>query len=510
MRLHVRNPDKIAKAVTIVTLCVVILWGVISVFFEVRPFWVDEWRIIYNLKFKSATELWGKLAFMQQFPRTYLCLLKGITSSLNYSYFSLRLPSFVIASAMIVAVYKLSMKLYDKAVLSRYLLIMTIVSCGTFTEYYVQIKQYTMDLFLCVIVIWQLLYLLDLGEGKHKSGIVKYTLLCLSFVFASFFSYSYPVVLCPVFLVILIQDIQNWKTKSLELSVVLRQWFPLFVATFCVAVFYFVDVQQLTQDREMHEYWQHLMLNDGFQLADFISHIFHVFGEVGSGFIFFWLFGIIGFAAFLNTAYRSVINIRQGALEQRNLLLLYCVILLIVMIVLHLFGKLPLGEPRLNAFAIPAITIMIISLLGQLKEQAGRIGAAASVVTAILFLGTVGNIYSTVVASFMDSKYERRMKIYRETEHAIELASAKHVPICVTPGVAYPYDKTRNLPFLTTVPGDWVLMTFPAYNVAENILVLPIDDVADIAGISDMLPPGTGEVVVGDGVHYELVRLSKE
>ena len=89
------------------------IWGAVTLLWEVRPFWVDEWRIIYNLKFKSEEELWGKLAFMQQFPRLYLSLLKLFTAKLHYSYFSLRLPSFLIGTAAMWGVYRLAGKVYE-------------------------------------------------------------------------------------------------------------------------------------------------------------------------------------------------------------------------------------------------------------------------------------------------------------------------------------------------------------------------------------------------------------
>lgn len=83
------RPDlcKITRIITIATLLFLIAWGFISVIFPVRPFWIDEWRIIYNLKFKTAEGLRGPMDFMQQFPRAYLQLIKAFTALFNCSYF---------------------------------------------------------------------------------------------------------------------------------------------------------------------------------------------------------------------------------------------------------------------------------------------------------------------------------------------------------------------------------------------------------------------------------------
>ena len=44
--------------------------GLVNTFFFTKPFWIDEWRIIYNLKTRSVPGLWDTLDFLQQFPRS--------------------------------------------------------------------------------------------------------------------------------------------------------------------------------------------------------------------------------------------------------------------------------------------------------------------------------------------------------------------------------------------------------------------------------------------------------
>jgi len=355
------------------------------------------------------------------------------------------------------------------------------------------------------VAIWQLVYLIRLGDGTGMKG-ATYATLCASFLAAPFFSYTYPVAIGPIFGVVLVQNIIQWKGESKtpeKIRTILKQWIPLFICTFSITVFYIQDVAQLTKDGDMHAYWSHLMMNNGFDVMAFFGNIFHMLAQAGSGFLFWWLFGILCTAAFVCGIYTSFAGLRKPG---NDLVLLYGTLLLLFIIALHAVGKMPLGEPRLNAFAIPAIAILLIHFMEQMKG-AKSIGKAVPILSFILFAGLIGNIFSTIAASFTDSKYALRMAIYHAAEHAISEAQQKNIPILVTPGVANPYEKTRNLPFDNTVPGDWVLMTFPAYKVSAAIPVYGIQDTAGLAGYLHRLPDGIKEAMVVDGPQYRIVKV---
>jgi hypothetical protein len=505
MRIRFKAPEKAARSVTLLAIAALFTWGVVSVTAEVRPFWVDEWRIIYNLKFKTIEGLWGKLAYMQQFPRTYLSILKTITSWFDYNYYSLRIPSFLIGVATMGSLFGLAQKLYPRENYNRFLLVLMLVSCGTFTEYFVQIKQYTMDLFLCTVVLWQLYYLL---QRLVVGSIGGYLLLCISFLLAPFFSYTYPLVAAPVYGVLLLQHIQYWKTPVAtphKIRVILRQWLPLFFCTFSITVFYMVDVRQLTADRDMSFYWGHLMMNNGFDLFIFFRNIFHMFAQAGSGLLFWWLFGLLCSAAFL---YNSVDLIRSRLFNEADTgsaFLTYSLLLMLLIFVLHGAGKLPIGEPRLNAFLIPATAMLLIRLLGYLGSTK-RTAQFSAVVSVLLYAGLTGNIFTTIAASFTDSKYARRMQVYRATDKALRTATSEKIPVLITPGVAYPYENTVNFPYDGTVPGDWVFMTFPGYRVGAGVDVFAIQDTNDIMKQINQLPGNVKMAMVGDGLNYRIVK----
>lgn len=511
MKIKTTNPEKIVKNITLITLLVMVVWGAISVFAEVRPFWIDEWRIIYNLKTKSVTELWGKLAYMQQFPRTYLTIIKIFTEYFDYSYTSLRLPAYVVGIATMGSIYLLSAAIFSATSLYRYLIVIILVSSSTFTEYFVETKQYTMDLLMCTMAIWQLLWLLRLCKKNIIKPDIGYLLLCCSMLILPFFSYTYVIAFLPVYAVLAIDNILSRKTNnSSQYSIgnLLLQWVPLFLATFSITIFYITDIAQLSTDNEMNHYWGHLMMNNGFDILKFAEHAFHLFAQAGAGLLFWTLFGVCCTASFIYSIRRCCYKIKAGSLNVKDSVILYSVLLILLIMVLNILGKLPMGEPRLNAFAIPAIAIMLATTIEDLYNVK-NIQKTVKIIFFMLFLGPVGNVYSTIAACFTDSKYTRRMEVYHATQAALKSAYIGRMPILITPGVAYPYENTVNFPFDNNVPGDWVLMTFPAYKMGISGLVYAINDTTNIEEYIQKIPEHMESTLIGDGINFKIINRKK-
>jgi hypothetical protein len=504
MQIKNRNPEKIARIATLCTLSFMVCWGLAMVILEIKPFWIDEWRVIYNLKYKDAAMLWGPLDFLQQFPRVYIEVIKFFTGSFHYSYTALRLPSFLVGSLVIWFCYRLMLKIYKPGHFNRFLFIMILVSASTFTDYFVQIKQYTMDLLLSLVAIWQYLELMK-STGSGRQGRGRYLLLCASLLVVPFFSYTYPIAIAPVFIIQGIRSIQLLKNESIsgKAGILRRQWLPLLLSAAGILVFYKLDVIQLMSDSGMHQFWGHLMMDGGFKWSSFFNGFYNLFAEVGSGMLYWYLFGILGSLSFIAGIITVLKHIRDDKNSIRNDAVLYSVLLLLVVIALFIAGKFPLGEPRLNAFTIPAISVLMINFLDQLKT---RQKAVANTLSVVLYVGLIGNIYTTFYASISGPEYARKMEIYRSTQKAILLAQSQNIPALITPGIAWPYDTTQNLPFKNTVPGDWVLKTFPAYNVGEHIPVYAIRDLASLAEELRRLPPGIKSVIAGDGRYFRIIR----
>jgi hypothetical protein len=503
MKISTDHTYKTVKAITIAMLLLLALWGAAMVFFPIRPFWIDEWRLLYNLKLKSPEALWGKLDLTQQFPRVYLSILKTFTSGFNYNYFSLRVHSCVLAISSMLLVWQLMKRLFPEKTVLRFLFVMILVSSRTFTDYIVQIKQYEMEIFLSLVALWQLLELVDIRErGVLRPG--RYLLLCLSFLVVPFFSYTYPIAVAPVYAVVLFQSLrspaQEHRGKSL-----LFQWLPLVLGAASILVFYIIDVSQLMKDEEMHQYWQYRMRGEGFNILQILGRFWGLLSEVGAGAVFEVLFGLLGVSAFFYGISQSLKEIRSRKMNKEHLVRLYSVLLLVLVVVLFLASKIPMGEAKFNAFTVPAIAILIIYLLSQLNTVASLKKVIAGL-NATLFIALFGNVISTIVNSFTAPEYKKRMTIYRNTEEAIRLAQKHGYAIMVTPGVAYPDDITQFPPFLAPVSADIVLKTFPSFNTKSYTPVYAIDSIEEASALLSTVPPEMNGVMVGDGITYQLVR----
>lgn len=486
------NPISAAKKIHYVTLgllSLIFIWGLSMICFEIKPFWIDEWRLIANIKFKSHEALWGKLDFTQQFPRVFLQIIKWFTHSLNYSYFSLRFPSFFISVGSMLLLIQLMKKIYIKSTSTRYLFVLIFISAQTFTDYLVQMKHYEMELLLSLVAIGQC-YLMQRLVSANSFSSSTYLLLCLSFAIAPFFSYTYPIAVSPIF-VLIVFSIGTSKNKLSPVQL-LKLVFPMILAAFSIFVLYQIDVAQLMKDEEMHRYWSYQMIQGNSSLLSIIEKIWGLFAKVGSGLLFEIIFGILGITAFL---YHIIYKVKK----EKNVLLNYACVLLIVVLILFFAGKIPMSEPKFNAFTVPAISILIIQLLQDgLKNK--KIKKLSQSLLIILVLGLTGNIVSTILNTFTDKNYSKRMAIYHHTNQAIELAQKQHMPILITPNVGFPDDLVHFAPNLSKLPPSWVLRTFPSFSVKNSINVI------DIENLDHYIFPKTEKAIVGDGLNFKIIN----
>jgi hypothetical protein len=293
-----------------------------------------------------------------------------------------------------------------------------------------------------------------------------------------------------------------------RLLLVLRQLLPLLLCAAGIGTFYFVDAKQLLADKGMKAFWQY-NLAGALEAGGILSNFYTVFAQVGSGYVFQTIFGILGVAAFFRACRQGFADIRdKQAPGLMAWMRLYAVVLLLTVAALFLAGKLPLGESRLNAFITVSVAILLIDLLHWLMRTFPRSNVITAI-GAILYIGVVGNIYTTIIGNYMDPDLSKRRQIYATIGRAISLARERQVPILATPGVAYPYEADQNLPDTTsTVPGDWVLKTHPAYRFRDSISIYPIADMSQAVACLDTLAPGISAAVVTDGRSVRMERRS--
>ena len=500
-----KDPLKLIGRITIATLIFNICIGAVLVAARVKPFFVDEWFIIYSLKTKTPAELFGQLAFMQQFPRVYLALIKYFTSVLDYSYFSIRLLPFLASCGVIILSYRLMKKMYNEAVFTRYLFILILISSFTFTEYFVEMKQYTMDILLSLLALWQLHAILSLkGVQKLKTG--RYLLLCTGFLIVPFFSYTYLLAIAPAYGVLALQMITVLKSEAPAVekrNTIVRQIIPLITGAIGISFFYMLDARQLANDKCMYDRWSFLLPGSENKFYSFCSTFYAFFSQLGSGIVYENIFGVLGILSFVYGVVSVVRDYLKKAYTTDEWLRLYSCLLLLMTFVLFLCKKLPLGTPRLNVFTIPSIAILIIYFLNSLSLKL-RGGFAGKLIPVILYLGLTGNVYSCYVNLFTNPDYKKQMAIFVSTEKAIQLARDKKLPILITPGVSFPYEQA-TADAGAPDPAVWVLKTFPAYKMEEHLPVYAIPNM-DSAGVyMKRLPDSINSVIAGDGLTYRTI-----
>lgn len=504
MRLTPKHLRPLQKKVVHTLIGLIICWGLVLVLAQIKPFWTDEWRLLYNLKFKSAASLFGPLDFTQQFPRVYLVLIKWFAAPFDYSYFTLRFPAFLTGVCSIVLAYRLMNRIYGTDRPERYLFLLMIISSPVFLKYLVQIKQYEMELFLSLVAIHQLMRIAEIGNGEPQR-LRRYAGLCLSFLVAPFFSYTYPIAVAPVFVIVFLQLYGAWRNgvsrADLKRHFALQS-FPLLLCAASIVTFYLTDVSQVLKDTGMSCFWQdRMMAGRSDRLLAFSRNIWDFFGAPGSGGFYRMIFSLLGLCGFLYALAKSR-RIFPAGNTREAVAVLYAALLVTLVLLLFAVGKLPLGEARLSAFTFPAIALLILHLLPAIRRF--RTVNMATGIYALLFLGLSGNVLATLVQTFTDQHYAKAVRIYSHTEDAIIYAQAHRLPIVVSPEVGYPNDIATAVPCLETMDAASVLKTFPAYKERYNIPVFSASDATLKEPRS--LPGGITQGVVGDGTNYKIVR----
>lgn len=508
MPVRFKNPEKIIRTAAIALALYLVAFGIAMAFFPIRPFWNDEWRLIYNLKFKTIPQLWGRLDLLQECPRVYLTIIKAITSFFDYSYISLRLPALVICIVNIFFVFSLRKKLFPGDRIYSYLFVLIIISSQTFTDYIVQVKQYEMDIFACLLALWQLLFLLKIGEEGMQGNKGKYLLLCMSFLLMPFFSYTYPIAIAPVFPVILLLAFAKKEGKKLRSLFWLL--LPLLLVTISIVAFYLVDVKHMMANTNMYRSYLHMLHNEKGE-KHYIEDFWYLFALVGSGYVYEIVFGILGILAFFYGIYKLTIS-KKIKRDTTWYVQVYCIVLLLITIYLLVSGKIIGGVARLTAYAVPAIAILIVNLLNRLQL---RLAMYATIIAIGLFLGLAGNIITTCIGRFTYPEYCSHIKTYWNTSKALQKARLNKIPILYTaaidgdkkdkdapaPGSIQTNEITpEQIAGVDRVCPEVILKVNPGYKVWDPIPVYEIPDTKWINNYMQQLPSQYTSAIVCDGV----------
>jgi len=482
------------RSVTIAALLYMVCWGAILALFPLKPFWRDEWCMLANIKFKSASELWGPLDFTQQFPRVYLQIVKAITSAFNYSYASVRFQSFIVGAAAIALTWHIARRIFEDKP-ERYLFVLVIAGNPMFIDYMGQVKHYEMEMLMGLVAIWQLLEALHLRSASPG----RVVLLFASFIVAPFFSYTYPIAVAPALALLCFSALAGGgiptQRRILTLSLVA-------VSTLAIAIFYLLDAAQVMRDSNMHNFWffKPDYINGGFQKRTTNTWLF--FAKTGAGAVFEYVFGIATVAATI-AAIWHLAKRSSWLQDTRKTLLVYSLLLIAGLIALYFLDKIPLGQAKFTIFAAPALSLVLATAIGRWVDSNGK--RAPRVITAILFAAMAGNILTAFLQLFTSDDYRLKLEIYRANTKALEVARQEHFPIIVTPEIGRPDDITVPVPYLSMPDAAGILKTYPAYHEKDSIAIIPIKRDPAPADVIAALPPNTVKYILSNGKEIKIM-----
>jgi hypothetical protein len=517
------SADKLIRKATVFAAIYILCFGIAQAFFPIRPFWNDEWRLLYNIKFRDMHRLWQTLDLLQQCPRVYLSLLKYITASFDYCYTSIRLPSLVITTASMALAFRLHRRIFPLREKTTYLFLLILFSSQTFTDYLVQVKQYELEIFLCLVVLWQLLTLLDVCDNARPPRTGTMILLCLSFAVAPFFSYTYPIAVAPLFPILLFRARSSFAASHLSGPDKRQLWLsillPLAIAIAAIVVFYIIDVRQLMADSRMYQSYRRMLGSDK-EARNFAEDLWQLFSLVGSGLIFEVIFGVVGITSFVYGLY-TLAGKKWTAYTLADHLKAYAIILLMLVLALFISGRLLGGVARLTAFSVPSIALLIVLFFDDVRNRY-RYTRLANIITTILFLGLFGNIISTFIATFTFPKYANRIRTYWRMSDALKMARTEKLPFIYTDGVRGDVVKDtttaaghimantitpEQIAGVDVLCDEVIVKVDPEYKTWDTVAVFQAPDMKWMKEYVQQLPPQYTSAIVCDGInYYRIVR----
>lgn len=172
-------------------LIVIIIFGIflrLKGFLSNPSFWHDECGMAWNIKFKSYSQLFGVLRFLQVTPPLFSVLTKFLVGILGYSEKVFRLIPFLTGCLSIIAFYFLSLKVLNKKI-SVIIAVLIFAINQQLINFSFEFKPYESDVFLTIVALLFFIKV-DIERLKITKALIYGVLTSLLpwFSFASVFS----------------------------------------------------------------------------------------------------------------------------------------------------------------------------------------------------------------------------------------------------------------------------------------------------------------------------------
>lgn len=413
---------------------------------SIKGFWLDEWFILYNIKFRDYSGLFNNLDYMQQFPRIYLCIVKFISELFNYNYFAIRiLPFSIQVINVFLSYFIISNILFPNSKVKAFLFILFFLSFHTTLFYFSQLKAYTMDIFFTFMSIWYFSYL----SRNYKNIRIKsfdYIAMLFFIFLGSFFSYTFPIVIAPLLFILLVTFLSEFFYGKLSLKPIL----PILIFMVALVLNYFTDLQFVLSNKGQYQNFDmYVMHYESFgSMIKSLSNIVWLFTSMFFfdkfyNTYFLWLLyfvkiivlisALIGFSVIF---YKNFIQIKNQKIKYFNSISfleapkieIYLVSLFFATLFLYFLKMLPVGTHRINYFCFTFSTYFLITGIFFIINKFNRI--KYFLLPIILFASAFPAIQSNI-NEIKGTNLNFDQKIYDNVGKAVNAAHANHLPIVV-------------------------------------------------------------------------------
>ncbi|MBI5099512.1 MAG: hypothetical protein HZB30_09780 [Nitrospirae bacterium] len=471
---------------------------------RMKPFWLDEWFVIVNIKFKEIEEFFFRpLDFNQGFPRAYLVLIKYFSRIFNYNYLSLVLIPFIVQLLNIVFFWYVSTEIiYKEDKLKSYLLILVFLSYETTFIYFTQVKQYTMEMFCSLLALWQF-YEFSKCFKDINVTCFRFWIAVGIFLVAPFFSYSYPIIATPLIISLFITFLFTPK----KFSNITKTLFPLILFLIAIVTEYHLDIKYaISLNIHLDDWWRsYIATYESFNLFAlnllrsffiFMSLIFIPIDKTYKDTIwssdhmkyivylvrilFFLIPTVIGMINISIYTIKSFIDRTKKensffkgfkiiSFNESFSISIFFFILFFAVWVLYFLSLLPLGPKRVNYFCVPMVGYLWLEGVSFFKRNKkklfyayGNIILIIGLIFLLIFIG-VGYtkealeksgsqaLWYQTIGKAIKAAYETDAVIVRPEEQKWEHAQGWHF--------------------------DLMLRTHPYYNHKKDLKIVSMDDI---------------------------------
>lgn len=334
-------------------------------------FWDDECSLAWNVLYKSYSEFFSGLKYLQVAPPFFMVISKLLIKILGTSDFVLRLVPFFFGSLSMILFFVVSIEVFEnKAAILVSNFIFAINQA--LVNYSSEFKQYSCDVFftlLCLYLFLNLLY--------KKVSLKVYVIYILTFLVSIWFSFVSVFVICAGIFTLSIKQI---KEKQFVLNKFLWTIVPFILN--CLFYFYFYVLKNYTANiTELNNYW-----GQSYIAKDFSNFLYLVKNIL----IYFFFPSIYALLMLIAIVVGAIILLRKK---------FYTAAILIMTILLECFiswlGYYPF-EKRVILFLLPIILIFMSAPFEYFRSKNKFISILISVFFLVIYLPDLAYSYSYI------------------------------------------------------------------------------------------------------------------